>query len=426
MIFMKLSKYSIFHNEDGEKYIYHQVSNALLKIDDELAEYLQAENNVDALPKDVLEQLKNSGFIVNDDIDETCAIRYANLVNRYNSKLLRVTILPTINCNFRCWYCYEEHKPSLMSEDDAHAVLAFIKHEAKEKGIEVIMLDWFGGEPLLRFSQIIYPLSKELKVWCGQNGVAFKNIITTNGSLINEGMAVKMNEIGLRQFQITLDGGKDYHNKVRYSPAMKNSYDVIVKNIHTLCRILEKPNIELRINYTKENVDSSFSILDNFDKNIRRFILISPHVVWQQADNMAVLSEKVDALRDKAYKDGFNINVQNAMKRCTTCYTENMEQFVINYDMNVYKCTARDFDKKFSIGKITVDGKFVPNEMFYKYYTTATPFFRKECFKCNLLPSCLFSISCIQKKIEKSEPECNKAAVLKSLNNDISYKIHKA
>ena len=423
---MKLSKYSIFHNEDGEKYIFHQISNALLKIDDELAEYLQAGKELDSLPADVLEQLESSGFIVNDDADETCAIRYANLVNRYNSKLLRVTILPTINCNFRCWYCYEEHKPSLMSEDDAQAVLAFIKHEAKEKGIDEIVLDWFGGEPLLRFSQIIYPLSNELKAWCGQNGVEFKNIITTNGSLIDEGMAVKMNEIGLRLFQITLDGGKECHNKVRYSPAMKNSYDVIVKNIHTLCHVLDKPNIELRINYTKENIDSSFSILDDFDKDIRRFILISPHVVWQQAGNMAVLSEKVDALRDKAYRDGFSIGVLDSMKRCTTCYIENMEQFVINYDMNVYKCTARDFDKKFSIGRIMGDGKFVPNELFYKYYTTSTPFFRKECFECNLLPSCLYSISCIQKKIEKSEPECNKAAVLKSLNNDISYKIHKA
>lgn len=423
---MKLSKYSVFHNEGEEKYIFHQVSNALLKIDDELAEYLQDEKNVDSLPTDVLEQLKSSGFIVNDDVDETCAIRYANLVNRYNSKLLRVTILPTINCNFRCWYCYEEHKPSLMSEDDAQAVLAFIKHEAKEKGIKEILLDWFGGEPLLRFSQIIYPLSKELKAWCGQNDVLFKNIITTNGSLISEDMALKMNEIGLRQFQITLDGGKECHNKVRYSPAMKNSYDAIVKNIHTLCRVLDKPNIELRINYTKENIDSTFSILDDFDKDIRRFILISPHVVWQQAGNMAVLSEKVDALRDKAYRDGFSIGVLDSMKRCTTCYIENMEQFVINYDMNVYKCTARDFDKKFSIGRIMGDGKFVPNELFYKYYTTSTPFFRKECFECNLLPSCLYSISCIQKKIERSQPECNKAAVLKSLNNDISYKIHKA
>lgn len=37
-----------------------------------------------------------------------------------------------------------------------------------------------------------------------------------------------------------------------------------------------------------------------------------------------------------------------------------------------------------------------------------------------------FEMRYILQKIEKSEPECNKAAVLKSLNNDISYKIHKA
>lgn len=38
----------------------------------------------------------------------------------------------------------------------------------------------------------------------------------------------------------------------------------------------------------------------------------------------------------------------------------------------------------------------------------------------------VFDIVHSKKKIEKSEPECNKATVLKPLNNEISYKIHKA
>lgn len=421
---MKLSKYSIFHNENGKNYIFHQVSHALLKIDDELAEYLQTKD-IDKLPKEIKGQLETSGFIVDNNVDETCAIKYANLVNRYNSKLLRITILPTINCNFRCWYCYEHHKPSLMSEENAHAILEFIKHEVTEKKIEEIVLDWFGGEPLLRFSQIIYPLSKELKNWSEKHEVKFKNIITTNGSLIDENMAEKMNEIGLFSFQITLDGGKEHHNKVRSSLAMKNSYDVIVKNIHILCRVLDKPNIELRINYTKENIDSAFNIFDDFDKEIRHYILISPHIVWQQIDNIAVLKEKVDELRNSAYEKGFNIIMQNSMNRCATCYTENMEQFVINYDMNVYKCTARDFNNKFCIGQITNDGKFIPNELYYRYYTTLSPFFNKECMECNLLPSCLYSISCIQKKIERAEPKCNKTDIIKSLHNVITYKIRR-
>ena len=54
--------------------------------------------------------------------------------------------------------------------------------------------------------------------------------------------------------------------------------------------------------------------------------------------------------------------------------TDNMEQFVINYDMKVYKCTARDFTEKYCVGKITEEGKFVPNELYYKYYIASSPF----------------------------------------------------
>ena len=98
------------------------------------------------------------------------------------------------------------------------------------------MVDWFGGEPLLCFDNIIYPFSKKVKKWCAENDVIFYQSITTNASLIDDKMVDRMNEIGLNQFQITLDGGKEDHNEVRKSKAMPNSYDVIVKNIHSLCR----------------------------------------------------------------------------------------------------------------------------------------------------------------------------------------------
>ena len=107
----------------------------------------------------------------------------------------------------------------------------------------------------------------------------------------------------------------------------------------------------------------------------------------------------------------------------STCYIDNMEQFVINYDMNVYKCTARDFCERYSIGRINGDGVFEPNNLYYKYYTTESPFMRKECLECELLPSCLYSLACLQKKIEGVYPECNKNSVSLSLHNEISRKI---
>ena len=273
-----------------------------------------------------------------------------------------------MNCNFKCWYCYEQHKPSMMSDDDNKAIVKFVKTEAKAKNVKEIMLDWFGGEPLLRFNQTIYPIAKEIANWCKENDFAFTNAITTNGSLITEDMAKMRDETGLRQFQITLDGGKDEHNKTKSSPAMKDSYSVTVKNIHTLCRVINNPHIELRINYTKENIDSAFTILDDFDERIRHFITISPHIVWQKSGDAEALKDKVQALRAKAEEKGYNVSKQNLLLKCATCYIDNMEQFVINYDMNVYKCTARDFCERYSIGRINGDGVFEPNNLYYKYY----------------------------------------------------------
>lgn len=420
---MKLSRYTIFHEEDGKVYIYNQLSEALLEIDGELSGALRC--GLDAVPDEIVSTLSANGFLVEDDACESDAVCYANMRNRFNSKCMRVTVLPTINCNFRCWYCYEHHKPMLLSDEDAQAMLRFIKAEVEEKHLEKVVLDWFGGEPLIRFRQTVYPVSKDLKEWCGRHGVEFVNMMTTNGSLIDEDVARMMNEIELRNVQITLDGGKEKHNEVRFSPAIKDSYTVIVRNIHLLCRTVENMSVELRINYTRDNIDSAFGILDSFDDDVRHRILVSPHIVWQEAGSMGELSPKVEALKEKAFGMGLSVRGEGLMPRCATCYTDNMEQFVINHDLSVYKCTARDFDGKYSIGRITAEGKFEPNNFYYKYYTTPSPFMRNQCLECELLPTCLYSLSCIQKKIEGCSPECNKESVLASLRKSLSYKIRK-
>lgn len=420
----KLSKYNIFHNQNGKIYLFNQFSKALLEIDAELYDAL-TELDLSRIPKDIQKILDKCGFLVDNNTDESHKLRYANLINRYNSKVLRLTILPTINCNFRCWYCYEQHEPSLMKEDNIISILKFAKTEIRAKHIKKVVLDWFGGEPLLRFYQIMYPLSKDLKSYCAEHDIDILFTMTTNGSLLNEDMVVKMKEIGLEQLQITLDGGKEYHNKVRYSHAIRDSYNVIVNNIHMLCKILDKPNITLRINYTSQNLDSAFSILDDFDEKIRSYITVSPHIVWQDFGNIENLSIKVSQLKKDAYEKGYSIIHPNIHQKCVSCYTENMEQFVINYDMNVYKCTARNFDKKYSVGKITDEGLFVPNEMFYKYYITSSPFVCRKCLKCDFLPSCLCSLSCLQKEIEGKQPICEKNMILKSIHEDITFKLRK-
>lgn len=42
----------------------------------------------------------------------------------------RLTINPTLNCNFSCWYCYESHNKKSMSEETLQNALKFIQRTA--------------------------------------------------------------------------------------------------------------------------------------------------------------------------------------------------------------------------------------------------------------------------------------------------------
>ena len=422
---MKHSKYIISYKERNEFYIYHQISDSLLKIDESLHNTLFTDK-ITKIPEKLQLLLQEKGFIVPQKMDESIFIKYGNIKTRYQSNVLRVTILPTLNCNFKCWYCYEQHHPSRLSKEGIVAIKNFIINEASQKNIKRIELDWFGGEPLLYFDKIIYPMSINIKEWAKNNNVQFVNMITTNGSLITDKRVSLMKDIDLKGFQITFDGNKEYHNKVRFSPKMENSFDVILNNVHKLCKNINGINMDIRINYTIDNIDSVKILLDKFDKDIRKFINISMHIVWQESKNIINLSSKVQKIKDLAFDMGFNVPVKSINRKCTTCYTENTEQFVINYDLNVYKCTARDFTEDFSIGKILSDGTFMPNNLFFKYYTITSPVLDDNCIQCELLPSCLNSGSCLQKKIEGAETKCYYNLIQKEVQNMVKRKIKKA
>ncbi len=421
---MKVSRYSFFTKAKNSFLVYHQLTQSLIAVDEALFCALK-EGNIASIDTALLNSLNSMGIVIDEDINEEAIVMTANIRERYQSDALRVTILPTLSCNFSCWYCYEKHSSSLMEQDAIFSLIDFIKRETSQRNKKTVLLDWFGGEPLLCFERVIVPISLEISEWCKQKNIHLHNMITTNGSLIDEGMAIKMSQIDLSQFQITLDGGKESHNKTRFSSKIPNSYELIVKNIHLLCKHIPNANIELRVNYTPENVNSLEEILEAFDPDIRSHVTISPHIVWQKSQHIKGLSNQIDNFIYKAINSGYH-NVDFAPKsRCISCYTENMDQYVINYNLDVYKCTARDFDGKFCIGQISKDGSFIPNGLYYDYIATKSPFINDKCLKCEILPSWLCSSSCIQKTIEGEQPICYKDLHKSRLDSYIINQISK-
>lgn len=90
-----------------------------------------------------------------------------------------------------------------------------ILHMVEMEKIPVFHLSWFGGEPLLYFKEVVYSISLYTKHLCKENGISFYNSITTNASKITPEMVDQMNEISLSIFQITIDGDKERHDKIR-------------------------------------------------------------------------------------------------------------------------------------------------------------------------------------------------------------------
>ena len=102
-------------------------------------------------------------------------------VNFEERKIRTVIITLTNSCNLSCSYCYEEFKHSgSMSFDVAYEI---ISRELNKPGdFDLILLDFFGGEPFLQFKLITRIVaSVKARVW--KNDYLFH--ADTNGTLVH-------------------------------------------------------------------------------------------------------------------------------------------------------------------------------------------------------------------------------------------------
>lgn len=160
-----------------------------------------------------------------------------------------------------------------------------------------------------------------------------------------------------------------------------------------------KSEILVRINVSNRTLDSLTNIaneLAEIKQNNNLKIMVSK--VWQ------VNAEKLD---EKKILD-FVLQCQTNKIQCSYlatskytygCYADNYNQVVINYDGNIYKCTARTFSSENSYGLITSEGQLEWNEM--KLQDRLNLELPYRCQICNFLPAC--PKPCSQKLLEKGE-----------------------
>jgi uncharacterized protein len=408
---MKFSQFnSIIPYQSGFA-LYNSLSQKVIFLDNTLKEVLQAAvhegiDNLDAIHPTFYQYLVKQGYLVDDNTDEVNKVRELSKTRDENTDGFILTINPSMNCNFKCWYCYETHvKNSRLSPEMIGKIGLFINRTADKPGMKKFSLSFFGGEPLLHFKKDVIPLINTYIEACKRNGLTPGVSFTTNGYLIDQFFIdyFKQHDISC-SLQITLDGYKEKHDLVRFVNSKKGSYEKIIENVRLL--ISNGLPVRLRINYTDKNVDGTYKIAEEFsdlDEEIRKtMLMIDYHRVWQdnKIDNtFEVMDENIGKINELGVSVTSKYSPDNVRN---SCYADKRNSAVINYNGDLFKCTARDFTTVKRAGFLSEEGTLVW-ENDYLERRMNVKFKNKPCLSCKIMPLC--NGGCSQHALEHLEAE---------------------
>lgn len=353
----------------------------------------------------LFDQMKDSGMLVDDDIDEVAMLAELIEETANNDDEFILHINPTLDCNFDCWYCYENHiRGSKMDFGILKATKQLITDIVKSEKVKKFHLGFFGGEPLFYFKDIAAVLVEHTDTECNQYETDFTVSFTSNGGLLTEKIIAFLANYNC-SFQITLDGGRTDHDNTRFFRDKSGSFDRIVTNVISLAD--NRIHVLVRVNYTSKNIESVNGILDSFSDNkdtSKKYISFDFQRVWQDRSNKRDETEIIiDKIRTDFRESGFvvmeNYLLQN-IRNC--CYGDKNNYLLVNYDGNLFGCTARDFTLQNAIGKLSEAGE---TEFFDRIIEKRdkSKFCKPICRKCRIAPIC--GGGCKQKSYETSDNE---------------------
>lgn len=401
----KKSSYNHLTKEHGQWVLYNAATDEICVLDPQLKLLYQQENSTIAEQHPAFyEHLCVNHFIVPIETDEAQACIAQWKAEDSDPSTFSIIINPTLDCNMRCWYCYEHHAPHrTMNHDTLEHVIEFVRKKIEEPRLQQLNLSFFGGEPLVQYEKIVAPI---LKVAARQTKQYNKKLhigFTTNGYAVRRPLLEFLREENVTShFQITLDGNRAQHDKTRYVERGRGSYDQILHNCALLLQN-ERTTLTLRCNYTTENLPSFFDL----EQDLKLYhIEPSPHLninfhrVWQDCtkvgENLALLADIRHMLQ------GLGYNVSQATDPIKyRCYADKPNHIVINYDGAIYHCTARDFTPERAEGRLTDNGEILFNER--AELRNQLKWGNKTCMKCRIYPLC--HGSCSQHLLENASIE---------------------
>ena len=337
--------------------------------------------------------LQDLGMLVPDAEDEKQAmLHYMDEMNR-NNRLLNLTVVLNLDCNFACPYCFEEGMKGklYLSDSTEKLLIEFIKKQLVNNK-ERLLIDFYGGEPMMSFNRI-KSISETLVSYSKEQGLFFSSGMVTNGSLFTRKKAEELVKLGLKNIKITIDGPPEIHNKSRPFKSGAKSFDVIIDNIKKTCDIV------------------AISIGGNYRQgNYKKFVLLLDYLLAEGLGPDKIYSVKFDPIMDLPSNSSRITGVKNEcgstndpwvikadsflreeiLKRGwfpprpapMACMIESKDSYVVNFDGKIYKCPTLNGKKDFEVGDLETGIKDYTDSYNLGLWKNS------ECLECRYLPLC--------------------------------------
>ncbi len=411
---LHFSKFNTYvENSKGEMLIYNSLNGwdgfCKLRAEDTY-EFKRAlgSGNLDCLPAHMIEPLTKRSMIVDESCDENQTLEYMRMkviTGALDNNVLHLVILPTGKCNFKCEYCYENFENGRMPQEIQDAIIAFVRQ--KISSYSGVSVSWFGGEPLIELDVIEY-ISQKLMAICSAMKKTYAAGITTNGYLLTPEVMKKLIKCHVFQYQITLDGARDIHDKYRHLIGGAPTFDRIESNLIGIKNEIKTRVIciSIRCNFTKE----SLARLDDFvqwfeskfgdDKRFSVFVR-AVGVYGDGGRDMkdSMLNDGVGPICEKIYDTGSEFSENNRVRISNVkflcpggcvCYAGKDNSFVFDSVGKVRKCTVALADDYNVVGEVK-DGKVLIDESAFRRWVVPSRM-HEECLECSFAGACMDSV----------------------------------
>lgn len=224
-----MSLIKLFHAKE-KSFLYDAKANRFIR----LHEKINLDYEFEEMAVERLSGLLGRSYSHTEEFEICPPLDYQSLKYLVEHNCSQLVLSLTEQCNMRCEYCgyhdrYDDGNLYIeMSLNTAKkAIKLYLEHSI---ALSEVVISFYGGEPLLKFSFIKECVQYAKSVSFGQH---IKFHITTNGILLNRDVVEYLKENDF-VVSVSIDGPRALHDRYRKNIDKTGTYDTVINNLKNI------------------------------------------------------------------------------------------------------------------------------------------------------------------------------------------------